>query len=103
MPSYRITNTGTEIGVFTGYGKTAALDAYARTVGYASFEAACLVTGDDPDTDGGLTVEECSTGALHDYETDDYIRPATAEEWAMSCASGGAIEVDGRWCYVAEA
>lgn len=103
MRYFRLANpaSGTDLGVYPGTDKSAALDAYAQDAGYDNFAAACDVTG-DPD----LTVTELRAGDLHDYRTGDYIRPATIEETA-DCINAarhdggaGVILVDGRSCYV---
>lgn len=61
---FRISNpaSGLVLGIYEGDDKADALDTYARDAGYADFAAACAVTGDDPDTDADLKVEEVDGG-----------------------------------------
>ena len=72
MSLFRIYNnaTGHVLGAYPGADKASALDTYARDAGYDSFRAACEVTGDDPDDDAGLTVEEV-TGIVAYFDTSD--------------------------------
>jgi len=53
-----------------------------------------------------MTTNEANYGDLHDYQTGAYIRPATEAEQTESVEAAehdggaGAIDVDGRSCYV---
>jgi len=68
--------TGAILGEYAAPTKAAALDAYARDAGYASFRAACDVTGDDPDDDAGLIVREYAPSPGIDRDAVDELAAA---------------------------